>query len=700
MKSSFIILVVISSIVRGALGILLTNIWQSLEITNPSKFSRPQDIRTAKVGWKIITDDVLPNDNFYLLMPYVFRTKFDRNEISLKVDGKVLSTCKVHEGTFNSHTSYLKCTMDSSVNDNKGLIAAGEILFDFVFNAGGSSYDADILSANRFSSGTNEVSFNNFTSNVSFQPGPFFTDKNIDDLLYYSRSTPQGSEQVFVLGGVCKEGIVSGSIVFTSNNSIDCSIFNLKMTKDLNDFYLPKSYESVNIGSIRCSNDNSKLTATFNNIPQDFRVFLEGFEKYPENSSYVKHLYAENIKCGDGSSKVDGITKIINVVDGISSSDGNTEVSSSEVYSSVQDTSSFMLSSTSHCKDCEYSTTSSDIETGTSHEVNTSETVCKNCSNSLETFSNAVPSSTDTSIGLSSSNSLPTDTTSRASTSALQTCRECTHSISRVGSDNACSSDKRQSTCETSVSSETSVSRETTSCQYCKSSLSTNWVQPTGSHLTYTPTSSTFTQSEPVGTQNKNSSKDDYSSPLDTLTSIPPAIGTTESISLQEITTDAISSKRKPLVTLSPSSNTRELSASSNSSISTDDTFCDECSTNWSFQTLSEPTFTFSCNNCTSTALEYASSRVESNTTPPSSGEIYITLSNIADTSVTALGKASSFGESAIFSSFDSQSTLYTPALPSSATNVQSVLYSYRAMANTNQYSMGAFLLSIVALIV
>lgn len=98
MKTSFNTLFIALVLLETATAITLTNIWQSLEITNPSILNRPQDIRKATVGWKISTAAVLPNDIFFFLMPYVFKTKFDSDEILLKASGTVYARCKVNDG--------------------------------------------------------------------------------------------------------------------------------------------------------------------------------------------------------------------------------------------------------------------------------------------------------------------------------------------------------------------------------------------------------------------------------------------------------------------------------------------------------------------------------------------------------------------------------------------------------------------------
>lgn len=562
MKTSLITVLFSFLLLETTAAITVTNIWQSLKITNPSTLSRPQDIRTATVGWKIDTADVLPNDIFFFLMPYVFRTKFSGDEILLKADGTIYARCKVSDGSFSSDKSYLKCSMTSSVDDKKDKTAAGEIKFDFVFNAGGSSSDSDISSAKRFTSGDNQVSFNNIKSDVNFQSGPFFTDKKTDELLYYSRSTPQDLEQVFVLSGTCNEGITSGSMVFTTNNSVDCSQFKLKMTNDLNDFYLPKSYKSVDVGSIRCSSDNKKLTATFNNIPLGYRVFLEGFEKYPDNSVYVKHLYAENIKCGDGSSKVDGITKIIRVVDGASSSNGDTEVSSSiALSSSLEMTSTHETSSP--CNEC---ATTPITETETTRNTNTvTETICTECAHESSELSTSESSTRGLSTSKSASES--SETSGEVVSSTSQSSKTSSKLISsttelETSSETPCESCSRSSILSTSVTSTShstesyteplSDTEETTLCTECTLSSTiqtqtetTTSINSTTETISCHDCSISLISSTPIppvvetteisanSTTEVHSCHDCVSSSI-LSTSIPPAIGTTETTSYEE----------------------------------------------------------------------------------------------------------------------------------------------------------------------
>ena len=575
MKTSLITVLLSLVLLETTAAITVTNIWQSLKITNPSTLSRPQDIRTVTVGWKIVTADVLPNDIFFFLMPYVFRTKFSGNEILLKADDTIYARCKVNDGSFNSNTSYLKCSMTSSVDDKKDTTAVGEIKFDFVFNAGGSSSDSDISSAKRFTSGDNQVSFNNIKSDVNFQSGPYFTDKKTDELLYYSRSTPQDLEQVFVLSGTCNEGITSGSMVFTTNNSVDCSQFKLKITNDLNDFYLPKSYKSVDVGSIRCSSDNKKLTATFKNIPLGYRVFLEGFEKYPDNSIYVKHLYAENIKCSDGSSKVDGITKIIRVVEGVSSSNGDTEVSSSiALSSSLEMTSTHETSSL--CNEC---ATTPITETETTLNTNTvTETVCTECVHETSGSTTREPSTSESTSGSTTREPSTSESTTRESSTSESTSESTTREPSTSESTSESTKTSSEVVSSTSKSSETSNKLESstteletssgTPCESClHSSILSTSIPPPASHTT-----ESYTESLSGAEETTLCTECTLSSTIQSQTETTTSINrTTETISCHDCSISLISS-----TSVSPVVETTEMSVNSTSVNSSTET-CQDC---------------------------------------------------------------------------------------------------------------------------
>lgn len=739
MKTSLITILLSLVLLETTAAITVTNIWQSLKITNPSTLSRPQDIRTATVGWKIVTADVLPNDIFFFLMPYVFRTKFSGNEILLKADGTIYARCKVNDGSFNSNTSYLKCSMTSSVDDKKDTTAVGEIKFDFVFNAGGSSSDSDISSAKRFTSGDNQVSFNNIKSDVNFQSGPFFTDKKTDELLYYSRSTPQDLEQIFVLSGTCNEGITSGSMVFTTNNSVDCSQFKLKITNDLNDFYLPKSYKSVDVGSIRCSSDNKKLTATFNNIPLGYRVFLEGFEKYPDNSIYVKHLYAENIKCSDGSSKVDGITKIIRVVDGVSSSNGDTEVSSSiALSSSLEMTSTHETSSL--CNEC---ATTPITETETTLNTNTvTETVCTECvhetsesttrehstSESTSESTTRAPStsestseSTKTSSEVVSSTSKSSETSNKleSSTTELETssgtpCESCLHSsilsrsipppashttesytesLSGAEETTLCTECTLSSTIQSQTETTTSINRttETISCHDCSISLISSTSLPPVVETTEMSVNNTTETCQDCGSSSILS------------TSIPPAIGTTETTLYEESTipSEYVDSQTSEFVlsTIDIANGTTTYAEP----LETGECLLCEYPPITDAETITE---SISCDeDCTTTFPTYVpepsseSLQKEHSDILPTSSNVDSSIntnsqpqSDIADTSISS--HAIITGTAALPPSYSAEYPSSTQYIPPYAFS------SYEALSNSNRCSWSVLLFSILALLV
>ncbi|KAK6455154.1 cell-wall agglutinin N-terminal ligand-sugar binding-domain-containing protein [Scheffersomyces xylosifermentans] len=298
----------------------LTSIFQTLEITNSSPQNRAQDIRTATLTWKIAKGDAIEGDVFFLDMPYVFRTKFQSSQVNLIADSKIYSTCDVYDGSYLESKSYLSCKTTNAVLGENFLSAEGTISFDFVFNAGGSSYISDLAGANHIVAGENAINWSGLQTTVNIDAGPFFAPVNEpNEIVYYTRSTPQGYEQIYFLAGKCQGGIVSGQIGIATDDTLDCSKFNVMATNQLNDFLLPKNY--INIGStVQCSSQS--VAFSFNAVDSSYRVFLQGLETFPTDSNVVNHVFAYSLKCGDGTKISSRTNQGFVVIDGTFDSNG------------------------------------------------------------------------------------------------------------------------------------------------------------------------------------------------------------------------------------------------------------------------------------------------------------------------------------------------------------------------------------------
>ncbi|KAJ9102189.1 hypothetical protein QFC19_004928 [Naganishia cerealis] len=256
-------------------------------------------------------------------MPGVFRTKFGEQQLRLVVDDTTYALCDAWDGSYITDYSSLLCTVTSAVNTDRDITATGVATFDFVFGAGGSSRSSDLYEASLYHAGTNTINWSGLSTTVDFVGGPFFNENDNDGLVYYSRSTPQLNEQLYVLSASCPAGITSGYTIATFENDYDCSEFSLKMTKDLNDFYLPEGYEDVPLLQVLCQ--SGRIVGSFSNVPAGYRVFLQGLYRYPLTSDTVYHNFGGNVQCLSGQTKTNNYGREIVVITGDSDSTGNSK---------------------------------------------------------------------------------------------------------------------------------------------------------------------------------------------------------------------------------------------------------------------------------------------------------------------------------------------------------------------------------------
>lgn len=349
-----------------------TDFFSKLTIVNPSVLSRPQDIRTAQLDFSFRINQYKEGESLLLTLPFVFRHKFPGGAIHIGSGDVKYFTCTFTDAGYKFLDAYLDCYATSNFKStNPETTVSGTLSFDFTFNVGGSIYPSDIAAAKnpRLSSNSLSVDWSGLKAVVSVTPGPFFdaVDSN-GELIFYSRFTPAAEEQLYFLTGTCPTGIASGVLTLTTDNAFACSRFTLSQTNQLNDFYLPKSFQDVSGKVVNCASDS--VTVSFGAVPIGYRVFLTTIQAYRINS--VKHLYSYQLKCNDGSTVqktriqtlilVDGGWEIIDnedplvssTIPPISSTSSTPETLKSSTVSSATDVPSSTLPITSDgpCEPC------------------------------------------------------------------------------------------------------------------------------------------------------------------------------------------------------------------------------------------------------------------------------------------------------------------------------------------------------------
>lgn len=300
----------------------ISNVWQSLSISDGMLGNRPQDLRNAVITWQLSNSDVSANDDFLLNMPYVFRTKAGGTQLFLEADLVIYAVCNAVDASIFLDASSLSCTVTSAIESYPQAQASvsGSITFGFVFSAGGSSSSVDLQAASAFHAGTNTVTWSGLLATVNFAAGPYSSTDDTDKTTFLARTTPQGKVQTFALGELCPDGITSGHYQFKSDNVFDCSVFDARMSNAFNDFLLPEA--TADASPTYVCNGNT-LDVYVANVPANYRVFIEGISNPPAVTQPVTFTFTQDTVCNSGEELKDTYSATLVIAGGGNSGDGN-----------------------------------------------------------------------------------------------------------------------------------------------------------------------------------------------------------------------------------------------------------------------------------------------------------------------------------------------------------------------------------------
>ncbi|KAK6202243.1 cell-wall agglutinin N-terminal ligand-sugar binding-domain-containing protein [Scheffersomyces amazonensis] len=213
-------------------------------------------------------------------------------------DGTVYATCELIPATIVS-VAELQCVGTNAIAS--GIDVSGSFTLEFVFNAGGSINNPDLQAAKSIVGALNHLSFsdgvNNLPYDVTFVKGSPSISENPNHLVYADRPVPWANyDSIYVLGGSCNDdnGVTAGALgtlgISSPSGNLDCSSYQVQVTKDLNDWYFPiSSLEQEGI-SITCT--KTAITVNYPFLKDNYRPFIaidahtsgEEFEIYFTNT--------------------------------------------------------------------------------------------------------------------------------------------------------------------------------------------------------------------------------------------------------------------------------------------------------------------------------------------------------------------------------------------------------------------------------
>lgn len=221
--------------------------------------------RRANVKWAIRPGQLQAGDTFTLSTPCL--QPFD--DFNLAANGHTYAICKsTNNGTAESVAAL--CTATDFVT---GLEEAfGTVSIPIYLGVGGLASDLWYSLAKCSHKGVNQVRFSHGDKQWQYNNNLDTTDNVGRNPVESWAVTLTGLKMAYAMEKKCANGYTSGQLKLALTRKIDCNSVTYGMTSDLNEFFFPKSGESIPGATISCS--NSEITLKYNTIPSGYRPFI------------------------------------------------------------------------------------------------------------------------------------------------------------------------------------------------------------------------------------------------------------------------------------------------------------------------------------------------------------------------------------------------------------------------------------------
>ncbi|RCK57457.1 Agglutinin-like protein 1 [Candida viswanathii] len=166
------------------------------------------------LGWEIDGTKAQPGDTFTLEMPCFYKIFIEEPTIDLIAKGVSYAICDVVSRYQTSTTSYLRCTMNSGLQESSTV--DGILSLPLIFNAGGTDSAVDLRASACFTNGANTTTFNHAGRSLSllqnFQP----SREKPTNLIFFVRTERTFDElQTLVLAPEFPQDYTSGKLIIT-----------------------------------------------------------------------------------------------------------------------------------------------------------------------------------------------------------------------------------------------------------------------------------------------------------------------------------------------------------------------------------------------------------------------------------------------------------------------------------------------------
>ncbi|RCK64319.1 Agglutinin-like protein 7 [Candida viswanathii] len=225
------------------------------------------------LGWEIDGTRAMPGDTFTLEMPCVYRIFIEETTIDLLAQGVSYATCDVVSGEESSTTSYLRCTMNSGLQESSTV--DGILQFPVMFNAGGSASAVDLEASTCFTSGTNTITFIHGQRRLSIQQNfAASTDRLGMPIAYVRTGNTLDDLLAMLMAPACEDGYATGKLTIAPVDrdiELDCTTQTAGFTTALNAWHLPTNSRDIYHSSLCTSR---QFAISYSDVGAGYRPFL------------------------------------------------------------------------------------------------------------------------------------------------------------------------------------------------------------------------------------------------------------------------------------------------------------------------------------------------------------------------------------------------------------------------------------------
>ncbi|GAV46902.1 hypothetical protein ZYGR_0A05000 [Zygosaccharomyces rouxii] len=287
------------------------------------KFTPLSSLHYPHQGWSASFDFEIENgssvskgDYFTLNFPTVYRIKFDDNKLTTNAtlqDGSEAFECfAAQQAAYKNEDTVFKCVAILGLSSYSSL--SGSLSFGLSFSSGGSSYEYEMQNADKFHSGTMQVSLaDQLSASVEFDSANF-----TKDIYTIGRSTTFNSLESYYLGMSCPNGYLLGgtqTINYDRENKgydLDCSSVQVYLSDQFNDWSLPLKGDNAN-AKVDCSDDTLKVN--MNEAKPNQKLWINALQDVSAGVNTIQHEVHLQYSCSDTEQKTTYSTQFSTVVE-------------------------------------------------------------------------------------------------------------------------------------------------------------------------------------------------------------------------------------------------------------------------------------------------------------------------------------------------------------------------------------------------